>query len=288
MIMSAERADGEQVRCGPQDPLRDVGLRSDAEETDALERLDELFLAERAWPTAQLGLAAIALQLLFGIPLGVIAATRRGRWPDHAANVVGLVGQSAPAFVVGTLALYVFAYRLGWFPTAGYGDGVLDRLHHLVLPATTLAFLPPTKPEHRPAMISAFALPDEPGPGVVGEPRNVQAVHLTLLRPDGTGKADVPQPKLMVGSPGPLPIVLAPVNDLLGLAITEGIETGLSVYAATGLGVWVAGAGDTLALREIRTGRTNDGMVEVLAGLSAGEKVVTSGTVFIDRAARAD
>ena len=52
--------------------------------------------------------------------------------------------------------------------------------------------------------------------------------------------------------------------------------------------VWVAGDGDTLALREIRTGRTSDGLVEVLAGLSAGEKVVTSGTVFIDRAARAD
>jgi cobalt-zinc-cadmium efflux system membrane fusion protein len=52
--------------------------------------------------------------------------------------------------------------------------------------------------------------------------------------------------------------------------------------------VWVAGDGDTLALREIRTGRTSDGVVEVLAGLSSGEKVVTSGTVFIDRAARAD
>lgn len=39
-----------------------------------------------------------------------------------------------------------------------------------------------------------------------------------------------------------MPIALAPPNDLLGLAIVEGIETGLSVYAATGLGVWVAGA----------------------------------------------
>ena len=45
---------------------------------------------------------------------------------------------------------------------------------------------------------------------------------------------------------------------------------------------------NTLALREIRTGRTSDGMVEIRAGLSPGEKVVTSGTVFIDRAARAD
>jgi membrane fusion protein, heavy metal efflux system len=60
------------------------------------------------------------------------------------------------------------------------------------------------------------------------------------------------------------------------------------VYEGEQARVWVAGDGDTLALREIRTGRTNDGMVEVLAGLSLGEKVVTSGTVFIDRAAKAD
>jgi membrane fusion protein, heavy metal efflux system len=60
------------------------------------------------------------------------------------------------------------------------------------------------------------------------------------------------------------------------------------VYEGERARAWVAGDGDTLALREIHTGRTSDGMVEVLAGLSAGEKVVTSGTVFIDRAARAD
>src|SRR5712671_3758144 len=60
------------------------------------------------------------------------------------------------------------------------------------------------------------------------------------------------------------------------------------VYEADRARVWVAGEGDTLALREIGTGRISDGMVEVRAGLSAGEKVVTSGTVFIDRAARAD
>ena len=60
------------------------------------------------------------------------------------------------------------------------------------------------------------------------------------------------------------------------------------VYEGEQARVWVAGDGETLALREIRTGRTADGMVEALVGLSAGEKVVTSGTVFIDRAAKAD
>jgi hypothetical protein len=109
------------------------------------------------------------------------------------------------------------------------------------LPAT-LAFLPPLKREHSPAMIAAFALLDEPEPGMVAEPRTdgVGSVHLTLLKPDGSGKADTKSDKLIIGSPRGLPIILAPPNDLLGMAVTEGIEDGLSV--PTGLGVWCAGA----------------------------------------------
>jgi membrane fusion protein, heavy metal efflux system len=50
--------------------------------------------------------------------------------------------------------------------------------------------------------------------------------------------------------------------------------------------VWVVAQNNTLALRSIHTGRSNDGMVEVLDGLKAGERVVTRGSLFIDRAAR--
>jgi Toprim domain len=106
----------------------------------------------------------------------------------------------------------------------------------------TLAFLPPSKPEYHPAMISAFAIPDEPEPGVVGRPRDVNSVHLTMLRADGSGKAEVNKPKIIIGRPLSRPIVLAPPNDLLGLAITEGIEDALSVHEATGLGAWAAGS----------------------------------------------
>jgi peptide/nickel transport system permease protein len=96
-------------------------------------------IGEKIWPTAQLALAAILLQLLVGVPLGVIAAVRRGRWPDRAASWLAMLGQSAPTFFVGTLLLYVFAYRFGWFPIGGYGEGLFGRLAHLVLPAATLA-----------------------------------------------------------------------------------------------------------------------------------------------------
>jgi putative DNA primase/helicase len=106
----------------------------------------------------------------------------------------------------------------------------------------TLAFLPPLRPEHHPAMIAAYSLVDEPEPGVLGRPGNVTAVHLTLLQSDGAGKAGVRPNKLAIGQPRGRPIVLAPPNDLLGIAITEGIEDGLSVHQATGLGAWAAGS----------------------------------------------
>jgi putative DNA primase/helicase len=110
---------------------------------------------------------------------------------------------------------------------------------------------PPYKPEHSPALIAAFGLLDEVEPGVLAPPRNVTALHLTLLKPDGSGKANVPKPKLMIGSPGELPFVLAPVNDLGGLAITEGIEDALTVHQATGQGAWAAcGAGRMPALAD--------------------------------------
>jgi len=95
-------------------------------------------IAERFWPTAQLALAAILLQLGIGVPLGMWAATRRRRLPDRATTVITLLGQSAPTFFIGTVLLYVFAYALGWFPLGGYGDGVLGRLAHIVPPGAAL------------------------------------------------------------------------------------------------------------------------------------------------------
>jgi len=96
-------------------------------------------MVERLWPTVQLAVATIVLQLLLGIPLGVAAAVRRRRWPDRLASAIAFLGQSTPTFFLGTLLLYVFAYWFGWFPIGGYGSGFFDRLHHLVLPAMTLA-----------------------------------------------------------------------------------------------------------------------------------------------------
>jgi cobalt-zinc-cadmium efflux system membrane fusion protein len=62
------------------------------------------------------------------------------------------------------------------------------------------------------------------------------------------------------------------------------VPPGAIIYEGDRARVWVAGKDGTLALRQIRTGQTRDGMVEVLSGLAAGERVVTRGTIFIDRA----
>jgi peptide/nickel transport system permease protein len=113
--------------------------RGDLGESYRSQRAVTAIIADRIWPTAQLALGAIVLQLLIGVPLGIVAAIRRGRWPDRGAGLVGLLGQSAPPFLVGTLLLYGFAYRAGWFPISGYGAPGWDRIAHLVLPAITLA-----------------------------------------------------------------------------------------------------------------------------------------------------
>ena len=117
----------------------DRAVHGDLGESYRSKRAVGAIIADRIWPTAQLALAAIVLQLAIGVPLGVVAATRRGRWPDHGITLLGLLAQSAPPFFVGSLLLYLFAYRWGWFPISGYGAAGWDRLAHLVLPASTLA-----------------------------------------------------------------------------------------------------------------------------------------------------
>jgi hypothetical protein len=106
----------------------------------------------------------------------------------------------------------------------------------------TLRYLPPSKPKHHPALIACFGIPDEPEPGSMAiDETAVRGVHLTLLK-EGGGKADVNPNKLMIASSLGAPIVVAPMNDLLGLAITEGIEEALTVHQSIGIGVWAAGA----------------------------------------------
>ena len=90
-------------------------------------------ITARLGNTATLAFAAMAIAVLFAIPLGIIAAVYRGRAPDHAAMTLALAGIAMPNFWLGPLLAILFAVYLGWLPVSGTGS-----LAHLVLPAVTL------------------------------------------------------------------------------------------------------------------------------------------------------
>jgi len=85
--------------------------------------------------TIELSLAALAVSVLAGVPLGVWAAVRHNGAVDHVARMVSLVGAASPIFWTGLLALYLFYYVLEWTP----GPGRLDT--HLTLPPVVTGFV---------------------------------------------------------------------------------------------------------------------------------------------------
>lgn len=85
---------------------------------------------------ATIHLAAVTMlfTILIGLPVGILAATNRGKVVDQLIMSVTMVGISAPAFVVGIGLLYLLAYRLRWFPSSGIRDW-----RSIILPALTIA-----------------------------------------------------------------------------------------------------------------------------------------------------
>ena len=84
--------------------------------------------------TLQLGLAAIVISVLVGLPVGIVAAMFRGRLLDHLSMLGALVGQAMPVFWLGLVLMLVFSVQLRWLPVSGSGTW-----RHLILPAITLA-----------------------------------------------------------------------------------------------------------------------------------------------------
>lgn len=76
--------------------------------------------------TIELATGATVIGVLFGVPAGVWAAARRGRWGDHVVRFLGLFGFSVPVFWLGMMALLVFYARLGWVAGPGRVDAAID------------------------------------------------------------------------------------------------------------------------------------------------------------------
>ena len=97
--------------------------------------------AEHLPYTLELAAGALVVGTLIGIPLGVVAAVRKGGAADHGSRVMALAGLSMPEFFLGFLLLLGFGLHLKWFPLMGAGTGAAGQLYHLVLPALTLGII---------------------------------------------------------------------------------------------------------------------------------------------------
>jgi peptide/nickel transport system permease protein len=93
-------------------------------------------LLTRLPATAALAAVAVGMWMLLAVPLGVLTARYRGSWLDRTALVLATFSLSLPAFWLARMLQYWLAYKLGWFPVAGFAG-----FAHLLLPGATLALL---------------------------------------------------------------------------------------------------------------------------------------------------
>jgi peptide/nickel transport system permease protein len=122
-------------------------------------------IKERFPATVELAVGAMAFALLLGLPLGFFAAKRYGSAVDHGSLFVSLIGISIPVFFLAIILKYVFSVKLGWLPSVGRQDVLIDAEHptgfyvldgiitrnwaaawdavkHLILPAIALGSIP--------------------------------------------------------------------------------------------------------------------------------------------------
>ena len=95
---------------------------------------------ERFWTSIQLGVIAWVFGTMLGVPLGIVSAVQRGRFLDYIARGIALIGQAAPVFWVGIMAILIFSGELEWLPSGTRGDGFAVR--NYILPSIVLGWLP--------------------------------------------------------------------------------------------------------------------------------------------------
>ncbi|HWG56717.1 MAG TPA: ABC transporter permease [Gaiellaceae bacterium] len=203
-------------------------------------------LKQRFPATIELALAAMFFSVVFGIPLGFLAAKRYGTAFDHGSLVVSLLGISIPIFFLAILLKYAFAVKLGWLPTvgrisvlidlehptnfyvldaliAGNMEALWDVLKHLILPAVALGSIP----------LAVIA-------------RITRAAVLDVQNEDyvRTARAKGVAPRL-VDTRHVLRNALLPIATIIGLQtglLLSGAVLTETVFAWPGLGTWLVNA----------------------------------------------
>ena len=101
-------------------------------------------IGERLPQTLQLMITAMSISIILGVSLGIYAAYHQYSWSDNLLTLGVFVGISIPSFFFALLAIYFLSFKIPLFPTSGMmepgttASPVLDRLYHLILPATVL------------------------------------------------------------------------------------------------------------------------------------------------------
>jgi ABC-type dipeptide/oligopeptide/nickel transport system permease component len=83
-----------------------------------------------------LGVMSIGFATVFGVLLGVVAASRQNSWLDHASMSVSIFGISTPSFVLGPILIMIFSLQLGWLPPARF-----EGIRSMILPSLTLGLI---------------------------------------------------------------------------------------------------------------------------------------------------
>jgi peptide/nickel transport system permease protein len=207
-------------------------------------------IGQRFPATIELALAAMFFAIVLGIPLGFIAAKKYGSIFDHLSLVGSLIGISIPIFFLGLILKYVFAVRLGWLPSDGRYDVILDAEHpakhptnlyvldgiitgnwtaawdaikHLILPAVALGSIP----------LAIVA-------------RITRAAVLDVQNEDYVRTARAKgMPPLVVDSRHVLRNALLPVSTIIGLQtglLLSGAVLTETVFVWPGVGSWLKDA----------------------------------------------
>jgi len=121
-----------------------AAVRGDMGDSIFLDRPVSQAIADRLPVTLAVGIGAIFVALLLGLPAGILSSLTRGRMVDTSVMMTALVGLSTPEFLLGLVLIYVFAVELRWLPVGGYVPfrrDFADALRHLIMPCFTLGFI---------------------------------------------------------------------------------------------------------------------------------------------------